>query len=455
MSKGAVFILALFGVTAVWGILQPAIAFFGYTVFVTTAPRWTWRFSLPEIEFQNFLVGSLIMGVLLGAKRIIPFNAVSRKTLWFLLAYLLAVVVGYSTSDNPEQSYRYLDPTWKIVLVVILGLASLDSNRSVLWILWTCVIGQGWIAYENNMTYLTYGYIRVGSFYWAGLDSNTFSIMTLPFMAMAIALALYSKNTAARLIALGVFVLQMHQLMIMQSRGTFMGGLLLALIALWFMPKSKGNIAVAILAIGAGVILAGPSVIEEFNSSFKEQTELDASADSRFKLWSAGTAIIADHPIFGVGPWMGQFYVPRYYEGDLNSGVKALHNLFFEVGTGMGLLGLVPFLAFYWFPWLAHLRMRRTYQNSDRHVAIKASSFACLCGIPAYWLASMFSSAALIESSYLLVMLGCCAMNIASKEQMDMDKEAEIQDQENWDNFLDKEQDQWIEEPDKPQEVYN
>ena len=137
-----------------------------------------------------------------------------------------------------------------------------------------------------------------------------------------------------------------------------LGALVLGGLAFVFMPKSKITILLATVGVCLTLMLAGPSVVNEFGSIFQQSEELDSSASSRYKLWSAGMGIMSDYPLLGVGPWVGEKYVPQYYEGYSEvRDHKALHNLFFEVGTGCGIPAALAYVSFFWLPWFAHLKL--------------------------------------------------------------------------------------------------
>jgi O-antigen ligase len=274
------------------------------------------------------------------------------------------------------------------------------------------IVTQGWNAWNINQLYLQRGFISINGFLWNFLDNNTYSISSLPVACVAFAVVMVSNRWWQRGLAGLIFVLQMHQLMILQSRGTMVGGLVVILLGILFMPKTRATILICVWGFIIGSVLAGPSVVEEFNSSFISTEELDSSAESRFKLWKAGASIMRDYPLLGVGPWAGQYLVPQYIEGyDEKKSSKALHNLFFEVGTGSGIPSLIAYLAFFSIPWWAHFQEWR-HRRSTMEPWFRIANLAILCGVPGYWAASMFSSGALIEAPYVLIVLGCCALSI-------------------------------------------
>lgn len=418
MSKGVIAILSLFSFVIPWSLFAPWIGIFGYCVFVGLAPQWTWRFDIPAIDFQKFIAGGTIVGFFLSGKAFSLGSRTASVSAWALMSYLGLVLISFANSQDQTRSLDFVDPTWKICLMWLLALLVVVEERHLKIIVWCLVTCHAWLAYETNSLYFSNGYVLVGNFRWNGLDNNTYSIMTLPVMALSLSLALYTKELLWRAFAFGTFTLQLHQIMLLQSRGTMIGGVLLLVLTVWFMPKTKLNLGILVLGGIVGSVLAGPSVVEEFMSSFKQQENLDSSADSRFKLWKAGYQIMLQYPFLGVGPWLGERYVPIYYEGDLEGvSKKALHNLFFEVGTGMGIFACIAILFFYFSPVIAHWRVIRSRDFDRQSDIFKSISLASISGVISFWVASMFSSGSLIETPYLLVGFSCLSFRFFRTNQ--------------------------------------
>ena len=264
------------------------------------------------------------------------------------------------------------------------------------------VITQGYNAYRINEQYFQDGY-SLYSFMrsWGNKgDNNLYSIFTVPPMGAAFALAIYSKKNWQRALAGAIMVLQMHQLMLMESRGTQIGALLMLALGIILMPKNRYTLTCTALGIAAGVVLAGPPVIKEFMSAFVSEGERDSSAASRLTLWKAGATITMQYPILGVGPYAGMIEVAKVAP-DFPGG-KGLHNLFFEVSTGCGVPAVLLYFTFFLLPWF---KVTWHYWKHRDKLSMKVGSIslALAIAIPGYMLSSMFSSGALLESSYILV----------------------------------------------------
>jgi O-antigen ligase len=416
MTKGVIAILVLWAYASIKALFNPWVGFIGYVVFVILCPSWNWRWGWNDsIDYQKFLAGGTLLGVLLTGAWFRPLHGAAKTSLFFFSTYIALVFASCFVTQNEFFTARFWDIIWKIWLIASLGVVLIDDRRKMIWFIWAMVLSQGWNAFNVNQLYYMYG-VNVRYFTWNFLDNNTYSISTIPVMAVTFGILMIHKDWRIRLLSGLIFVLQMHQLMILQSRGTMMGGLVLIALGVFFMPKTRISIQMTLVALVVGSILAGPSVLEEFNSAFVAEEEMDSSAASRYKVWKAGAAIMLDYPLLGAGPWAGQFLVPMYYEGGGAGGQKALHNLFFEVGTGSGIPALLCYLLYFFVPWLAHLKL---WLSGEPRIGSwwQIANLAVLCGIPGYWAASMFSSGALIESPYLLATLACCSLTYQEIEQ--------------------------------------
>jgi O-antigen ligase len=147
--------------------------------------------------------------------------------------------------------------------------------------------------------------------------------------------------------------------------------------------------------------------LEEFSSSFKKEGERDSSAESRFDIWRAGMQITGDYPLLGVGPWAGQRLVPQYLGLPLQR--KGLHNLFFEISTGCGVPALIFYLTYFAVGWTIAVRALWRRKREPLPEWAEIAYLATASGLFGYFVSSMFSSGALLESSYML-----CAFALAT-----------------------------------------
>ncbi len=111
----------------------------------------------------------------------------------------------------------------------------------------------------------------------------------------------------------------------------------------------------------------------------------------------AGYRITLDNALIGVGPYAGQAMVPRYAPEFADLPAKGLHNLFFEISTGCGVPATILYFSYFLIPWFVLSR----YYLLNRYDVSPEIGTLCLTlaiAVPGYFVSSMFSSGALLES---------------------------------------------------------
>lgn len=409
---GAIFVYVLLAYVCFTALSRPAWGVIGFYAFLLLDPAWNWRWALPAgVTYQKYVFFSLFAGFFLSGFATSRQSFQGKLGITSMVAFTAWSYLSGTQSIDPASTQFFLSYFWKISLVTCLAILLLRNASHLRYLLASASIMQGYNAYQINLDYFQTGFSRYAYSKWGsyGVDNNGYSIITVPILAISLSLALTEKNKWTKALFFGITILQMHQIMLMASRGCMLAAVVAGAIAVFYMPRTRENLLTVLFASIAAVVLAGPFVINEFSSSFAQGEERDSSAESRFYLWKAGFRITADYPLLGVGPNAARRLVPlpQYYDGGLDQGTKALHNLFFDVSTGMGVPGLVLFLVFLLVP-LRHCYKKRKLVDDELFLPY----LAVMAGIPGYAVASMFSSGILFESGYILPITGFCCANI-------------------------------------------
>ena len=413
---GAIFVYVFFLLSCLIALVLPSIGCAAFYFFNLLDPAWNWRWSITEDPgFQKWIALSLLLGFITQQGWRNSMSRISVLTLGLLLSFLLLCFCSSLNSAYPLRTEFYLDLLWRIVLIVAISLITTVTENRAMLLAVGCVLGQGYNSFQINLEYIQLGFCRyayAANWGMKGLDNNGYSILTVPILALSIAFVLTRWKWWLRGIAAGICLLQIHQLMMMESRGSMLGAVLAAGLAVWYCPKSPVTNTILIVGGTLVVLLAGPPVLREFASSFGVEEKLDVSAESRFYLWKAGAAIIWDYPWLGVGPGCSSAFVPLYYDFDAMKAQneKALHNLFFEIMCENGVIAGSIYFSFFLLPWgMVWINRRRFFGENPKQCAL---ALGVIAGIPGYLLASMFSSGSLIESSYVLPIIGCALLSI-------------------------------------------
>ncbi len=409
---GTILVFSCLFAVCLLAIRYPPAGVIGFYGFLLLDPEWNWRWAMPhDVPLQKSIFVALLIGFGFAGFRIQYQSKSSKWVVSGVVAFFVLCWLSSTQSFSPENSSFFMSVFWKQMLMLTAAIFLLDSPKSLKYLLVVAVVAQGYNALQINLEYFQTGFSRYAHRPWGstGADNNGYSIITLPIMAGSFALAFFEKRLIVRGVLFGIGMLQIHQIMLMESRGCMLAAVAMFGILVWYMPRKNGNAQLVFTAVLLAGLLAGPSVVKEFNSSFAQGEQQDSSAQSRFYLWKAGWQITMDHPLLGVGPNAARVLVPAYYEGGLEQEDKALHNLFFDVSTGAGVFGFVAYFTIFALPLLHAFR---TYDAEDDELG--ALRLAVIAGIPGYLAASMFSSGLLFESCYVLVILGCVCSNIES-----------------------------------------
>jgi O-antigen ligase len=415
---GGYLVLYFFYLMVVSALFRPVWGIFAFYGWILLQPNWNWRWIIPATQsiqtplFVATLIGFVLTGFRGNRLRGVPLVSVLSFATFLFLAYLSTL-----TSIEPVTSAKYFDALWKIGLASLLLTVLLDTPSKILAFLWIAILGQGYNAYQINLSYYEDGFCRYvygGTWGYQG-DNNIYSNLTVSILFISSSLSFFATKLWHRVLAGFIALLQAHQIMMMESRGAMLAGLLALGLWFFFIPKNyKTMLGFAMLAI-LGSALAGPSVVQEFMSSFKTESEIDLSAASRYDLWNAGVIITFDNPAFGVGPNCARYLVPSLIGIGESVSNKSLHNLFLEISAGCGIPAFIFYLSFFLFPAIT-LFWQLFFHSRKLPRWLQGTYLACLTGMFAFMLGSMFSAAAQLESSYILVAVANAAQLVYARQ---------------------------------------
>jgi O-antigen ligase len=210
-------------------------------------------------------------------------------------------------------------------------------------------------------------------------------------------------------------------------------------IAFLLIPKSPQIYALVVLILIAIGWVAGPPVIKEFSTIFATGEERDASAESRFTLWRAAIMVAIDNPILGVGPYLGQYSIPRY-EISLRQYInKHPHNIFFEMLSGCGFPALFSYVSLFFISCVKAYKLRKEFfSKTDRELLF--ATLLPMIGLPALAVAGMFCGSGMMESLYYLV--GISIAGLVSYERQNEQRAEDEYDDGHDDEFGDEDSDE-------------
>jgi len=234
-------------------------------------------------------------------------------------------------------------------------------------------------------------------------------------------------------ILLGISMILIYVcLLYTQSRGGyigfFVGAVLFAIVAgrNWIFGSWKkiSLLGILILVISAFTMLSpGYSPLERFTSEIKvksteqEQTqsqetaggqlELSGAAGSRGETWKSAFKIIADYPVFGIGPEVLKMVFPRYetelfrYKEAFHVKQDRCHNETFDVPVTKG---MVTFFIYLWLLFVVFKTGFAKLKKANEQQKLMLAGL--LAGIVAYLVQNQFSFGVVAITSLFWVMWG-------------------------------------------------
>jgi O-antigen ligase len=145
------------------------------------------------------------------------------------------------------------------------------------------------------------------------------------------------------------------------SRGALLAIVVMTVAALLLRTLRVATVAgVALAALtGLGLLWATHADVVERSIAEKEHIAA-ANVDSRYTTWTMAAEMTADSPLLGQGPGGFAAATPSYVPGDVSAVPQTVvHNMYLDVASELGLVGLAAFLALLAYAVRGAMRARR------------------------------------------------------------------------------------------------
>ncbi len=192
---------------------------------------------------------------------------------------------------------------------------------------------MNWIYFFNG--HYTYLYRRG----YCGLDNNGAGLM----LAMGVPLCFFAWDGIRswfRWAFLVMIPLLVHAVLTSYSRGAMVS--LLAGLP-FYLLRCRRRVQTVIILLGVGALIpsmAGKEIRERFFTL--QDTEVDASANSRRESWAAAWQIAKENPIFGVGIRNSNL-LSHEYGADMEG--RTIHSQYLQTAADSGLVALAMYLT--------------------------------------------------------------------------------------------------------------
>lgn len=414
MSITALVFLLMFALGNVLAFVKhPIFGVFSYMLVLYMAPgdAW-WAEDVPNLRWS--LLAAIVPMIAIVR---FPLPAPAGRPPWYkteparwLITFSLWLWIQTPWALNPDDHIFMASLFTKYVILYAVLYSCMTSPANARQFFFAHIIGcflWGYVAYTNP------GTGRLENIGTGDIAGSAFASMQLGTGLAFAGFAFLGNKGLRKWAALATIPFVLNAIVLMATRGAFVGLLLGALAAAVFAPKSQRRLV--LLAVSLAPVLLFLLANELFWSRMStipvgDDKVIEASADSRIDIARANLEMFLDHP-FGVGHRGNEKLSPNYLPPNLMTNkdgvaVRAAHNTIMAVLVDHGIIGIVLFGFFHISIARALMRIRfRSLSEFAREYG--AYSAALGTSLVIYWGNSQFANCTKAEVIVWIAVLAC------------------------------------------------
>jgi O-antigen ligase len=394
---------------AVVSLRKPVIGLYTYVGLSLLRPEALWGWA-GDMNGMSDLVGyPLLVGWAFQGFGSWSFGR-ARSIVTCLILYTILSLASTAQAINPEIAFGSVIEFSKTLLPFLVGVTMIKTEKEARTLLWIIVASQMYVCYEMNQAYLMQNYNRAFVEGFGGMDNNSFGISLVTTIGASLGLFLSAKTKKAKLVGAVATLLIMHTILLTFSRGSFVGLLSVALMALIILPKRPRYIGAVLLATIIAIRLTGPELAERLSTTFAPREMRDASAESRFELWSDLATVIGEQPILGVGPLNWPLVAERFGWPPGKEG----HSLWVQTAAENGLPGVTLLIMFYLIT-IKKLWPIARGREPNTDVATAMSATGIILAIVGFMVSAQFVSLRGLEPPFYVAMVAVAMLKLRTQ----------------------------------------
>lgn len=398
---------------------------------------WTWIALLnPHREAFGFS-SSLRPNLLIVLVTLLAFAFSSEPKKWpggalamNFAAFMVWTTICLIVAPDPETSFVfYNDFVIKMAIHMAILLVLINSAHRLIALVWTYALSLGYHAVKIGLVTIKSGGI-IGSYTGFGPadtmleDRNHFALAMLMLLPILFFLWKHASQKIMRSAALMGMIMSVLSVIGSFSRG---GLITMAAMGLFLWTKTRNKLVsgtmFALLAFGALSMVPQEykerigTAFEQFDSggnyADEEDQKLDESFCLRVAVWQIGLDMTLASPIFGNGlrsiqnhDVAGNYTSSAHVCSDAEKyGPRAAHNIYVEVMTDSGFVGLGLFLSILIGSWLACTRIAMRTRKKPELTWAHDLARMLQVSITGYAIGGGLLSLAYFDGYFLLVMM--------------------------------------------------
>jgi len=324
-----------------WGIALYELLYFIY-------PTNRWWYTIPSVRYTLFLAIILIIVCFFKKKSLIVSGGALFLQLKYLLLMICMMIIISFYAAWPEQHYRFLQLQVQQFIFLYIAYQAIDSECKFDRVLWAFLTGCFYVSY------VAYGSARdsFGRVEGIGMPDGPDANTTAAVLNTAIPFLLHfliNGNKIERIISFLFFPFIVNAVILLNSRGAFLGIFIAMVYFLFALLRQKKNfpqirltIVFSILVVCLGFFLyLADNVFWERMLTLRDVKVGEGDA-TRSNFWLIALHLVLEHP-FGIGAGGFEFMSPQLLPPEwlTSSGRIAEHNTYVQVLIDFGIMGIV------------------------------------------------------------------------------------------------------------------
>jgi len=347
----------------VWVVLFPVAlwsAHIGVLLWIWVAllvPNQELYGFMAGIPFNKVVVFATVFAIFFGRdkKKFYVDSTVTLCVLFFLCATLSSIFADYQT----DRIWSYYDKLSKELILAFCISGLMWSRHRIHMLLLVFCISIGFTSViEGLEVFVTAGGHKIVSSGGLG-DNNGIALVVLMTIPILYYLAQYSIQKYVKIVIFCVIPISIFAVIGSNSRGAFVGLLIIGVFFLWNTKNKFIGITVCVLAAVFVLLTAPESWVDRVSAMHSSVTETgeNGSFMGRVVAWKISTLIALDNPLTGGGfdavaqRAIWYHYVEHLSEVNFISTPElppfplVAHSIYFEVLGDLGFPGLFVFLS--------------------------------------------------------------------------------------------------------------
>lgn len=358
---------------------------------------------LDILPWSQLVILSGLLGLAVKSKlKMKPVNLV-------MFGFCLSVYISSILSYAPEHSLDKADVVliWALELLFFISCISSAKQVRLILILFFIVLFKMSLFGAKTWISRGFGFTKWGIAGPTGFFANSgeYSLLMAILACMSLAFLLSVK---ARWIYYILPLTAVFSVLGASSRG----GQLALLIGFVYLLFMFGKLRIKYILISFVAIWSAYQLLPEEQKERFSIVGDDATSVSRLNYWKSGLDMMENHPWFGIGHDAFPLYYRDYYKSQLDglSGylyqrIEVSHNSFVQVGSTLGIFGLLFYLSLIVLHFKNNIAVRKEISKNQRSFAwVRATTIGLDSAMVVYLVGSMFMSIAFYPYIYFLLM---------------------------------------------------